>query len=492
MLLALVMAALASQPPQCRAQAGGGDEGKSLDERDRIIQKLFERVETLEEQVQKLERSGEAGKTSNRDRSVPRGREPLSAEEMGGVTARGEAPPPGTPGPEPSAAAPGSTPAAPAATGGSPAPAVKEGESASPAAEPAPPEEERQVVRVPLATVERGGNLLRPGNIQLESALSYSHTQNTRLIVTGFSVIPLIILGTLESEKLTRDAWTPNFSARYGLIKDLQVDAGVPLSWQTHSRVRLSNDQVRLVQEDSSEFGVGDVQFGGTYQVLYERGWLPDVSYSLHARVPTGRSQFDIFKTISRAGPFGSVEDFVSRLNSEGLPVGNGFWGFTHSVSMVKALDPAILFGTVSYTYNVGRRVSLVEIDQEHVEGGTLLSPRATTAKLGPGDTIAFSLGFALAMNNQFSVNFVFSDAVTFSSKRNGIKIPDSGLNQAVFGAGFSLALTRRVVVAFQGNVGLTPDAPDVSFSLSVPVKFDSIKDLFPWKLGSLKNLFPF
>jgi hypothetical protein len=44
--------------------------------------------------------------------------------------------------------------------------------------------------------------------------------------------------------------------------------------------------------------------------------------------------------------------------------------------------------------------------------------------------------------------------------------------------------------VDFRGNIGITPDAPDVSFSLSVPVGFDSIKDLLP--SINLKSLWPF
>ena len=104
-------------------------------------------------------------------------------------------------------------------------------EPAAPASQPSKPEpeEEREVTRVPLAGVERGGNLLKPDQFQIDTSVSYSHQTSTRLILTGFSVIPLIILGTLESETVTSDTLGTCFGLRYGIWKDLQGDVRLPL-----------------------------------------------------------------------------------------------------------------------------------------------------------------------------------------------------------------------------------------------------------------------
>ncbi len=35
------------------------------------------------------------------------------------------------------------------------------------------------------------------------------------------------------------------------------------------------------------------------------------------------------------------------------LPTGNGVWSITPGLSLVKTFDPAVLFGTLSYTHNL-------------------------------------------------------------------------------------------------------------------------------------------
>jgi hypothetical protein len=355
-------------------------------------------------------------------------------------------------------------------------------------------EDEREVPRVPLVGVERGGNLLRPGSFTLENSLGYSHNRSSRLILTGFSVIPLVILGTLESEKVTQDSFGHFLSLRAGLVKDLQFDFGVPTSYTTRSNVRLSNERVTLTSDGSSEFGIGDLVAGLTYQPIYERGWIPDVTTSLRVGIPTAKSQFDIFEDISKQGSFSSIEDFVSRLNREGTALGSGFWNLTGRVSMVKAFDPVILFGNVGYTYNFARDVTTIEINGEPVEGGIRLIPKAVKTNIQPGDSLQFGVGFALAMNNQLSVSFGFSERYVMQTKREGEKITDSELNVAQFSTGFNLALGRRTSVDFSWNIGLTPDAPSFTVGFTVPVYFDSWRDLVPGSLLSLSmpNLFSF
>lgn len=363
-----------------------------------------------------------------------------------------------------------------------PAPPVPEPAS-PPAPEPAPePEpEEREVTRVPLVSVERGGLLLGSGRLTIEPSITYAHETSTRLILTGFSVIPLIILGTLESERVDQDSLTAALNLRYGLLKDTQVSLNVPYSYQTQTRLRLSNERVSLVEEDTSQFGFGDVTFGISYQAVYERRWWPDVNLGLSVRAPTGRSQFDIFEDIVKRGEFSGVEDFVRRLNGEGLPTGSGFWGVTGSVSVVKALDPAVLFATLSYTYNFEETVTLIELIGLPSQGGVILNPRPVRVDLQPGPTVALSVGIALALSREVSFSLAFADAVTLPSKRDGQRISDSRLNVGSLTAGFTLALTRRISLDFSGTAGLTADAPDFGLRVGVPVLFDSIKDLIPF-----------
>jgi hypothetical protein len=152
---------------------------------------------------------------------------------------------------------------------------------------------------------------------------------------------------------------------------------------------------------------------------------------------------------------------------------------------MVKALDPAVLFGSIGYSHSFGRKVTLVEINQTEVPQGLVLDPRTVKTDLQPGDTISFGLGVALALNSQFSISFSFSDSITFRSEREGRKIDDSDQNSAQFTTGFTLALRRGFAVDFRGSIGLTPDAPSFVFTLGFPMTFQSVWDLIPFRQRS-------
>ena len=485
---------------------------RSLEVRDRVIEKLLERVEVLERQMEQFQREQGAASSSSSRSSVSR-RAPLSDGELEGITAAGKAMPamqsdlsrklPSILGEQQDslqmAAEPESRPAqqTPEQGSGSNSQAIQPsaqpsqqtqqpGDISGGQAGPGDDEGERETTRVPLAAVERGGNLLPPGKLQLETALSYAYNRTTRLIFTGFSVIPIVILGTLESEKVTQNTWGSTFSMRYGVMKDLMTSFSLPISWQLQNRVRVSNDSVSLVSDDTNQFGIGDMQFAITYQPIYESGWLPDTNLSLQLRAPTGRSQFDLAKDLAKKGPTFTIDDFIAQLNKQGLPTGSGFWGLTPSVSIVKGFDPGVLFASLGYTFNFSRDATLVQIGQNPVGGGAVqFVPEAFKANVGPGDSINVSLGMALSLNNQLSFNFGFLNSYTFLSKQNGIKVTDSNVNVSQFRAGFTVAVTRRLTVDVAGLIGLTPDAPNFALSVSLPLTFDSPKDLLPFRFGS-------
>lgn len=483
---------------------------EELERRDRIIKTLTARVKALEDKLVAFQRTGAgrqtravAGAATPVARSSRSSRIALSDVELDRIVA-GSLPRQFGSGGSSSVAVPRvagqaalradaiqlsqaanaaeGKPAAAAETPQTPA----EEAAAELAAEEGPAEEERNVLRVPLASVARGGNLLRPGQFQIEPSLSYSYSENTRLIMTGFSVVPLVILGTLESEKVKNNSLATSLGFRYGVIRDLQFDAQMPVIWNNQSRTRLNNDEVKLKQESETDYGWGDLNVGLTYQPIYESGWIPDVSVSARVRAPTGTSQFDLFEDIADSGRFGSIEEFVQALDNQGIATGFGFWGLTLGTSFVKSADPAVLFGSVGYTFNFGRDVTTVGITQDPRGDAVAIVPAAQNTYFDPGDSVQFNVGFALALNSQLSVNFGFSDRIVFESKQDGNKIEGSNLHIAQFNTGFTLALRPRLTLDISGGFGLTPDAPDFTLGMSMPMTFNSVQDLIPsaWRSG--------
>jgi hypothetical protein len=329
---------------------------------------------------------------------------------------------------------------------------------------------EREVTRIPLVGVELGGVLLQREQLVIEPTVGYSIATNTRLIVSGFSVLPLIVLGDLESEKVTTQTFIPSFGFRYGLARGWQLDFRLPYLLQSVTRLRVSTETAGQVEENSETFGVGDISFGLSYQFLYERGWYPDMVLRLGATAPTGRSQFDIFRNIAASGPLGSVGDFLSRLNDEGTALGTGRWFIDASISAVKAMDPAILFGTIGYSYAPPTTETLIRITANPVGDGISLIPEPVQAGLGPVNQISQSLGMAIALNNRVSMNFSFSNLVRFATKVDGQKIPDSNIHVTTLNLGFIMAMTPQTTTNITGSVGLTPDAPDFAVTLTFPM----------------------
>lgn len=500
-------------PSWARADALGRRLIQELERRDKIIKQLVARVKVLEEKIVGLQGraptvaaarkpvapvvapnrpSALVLSDSELDRIVA-GSLPRTFGTGGPAIARGvpaealiqvsQAAAPKAPA-KPAAPGAASTPdtaapdaAAPGATGATTAPAV---------ADASGEEEERNVLRVPLASVARGGNLLRPGQFQLEPSVNYTYSENTRLIMTGFSVVPLVILGTLESEKVKNNSVASALSFRYGVIRDLQLDASMPFIYSSRSRTRLANDEVRLTRDSESDYSVGDLSFGLTYQPIYESGWIPDVTFSARVRAPTGRSQFDIFHDIAGSGRFGNIEEFVQALDDEGIASGFGFWGLTLGASFVKSADPAVLFGSIGYTVNFRDDVTTVGITQDPRGDAVAIVPRVVRTSFDPGDSLQFSMGFALALNSQMSVNFGFSDRIVFESSIDGVNSGGSGAHAATFNTGFTLAVRPRLSIDVTGAFGLTPDASDFSLGLSMPMTFNSYKDLIPdsWRSG--------
>jgi hypothetical protein len=334
--------------------------------------------------------------------------------------------------------------------------------------------------------------LLARDQLILEPTISYTYTQSTSLIFTGFSVLPLIILGTLQAQKNTTNLVSPALQMRYGLYRGLQLDCRIPVVYVNVTTL-FANSSTSAGQTEVSQhdFQMGDITFGATYQFLYERGWLPDLMFRLGATAPTGQSQFDIFKKIASEGPLGSADAFQAKLNTSGVATGGGRWAINGTFNGVKALDPAILFGTVGFNYTPASTETLIQVNGSPSQGGILLNPTAVSVRLGAVSAGIASLGLAISLNNQLSVNFSFSDVFQKSTTANGTNIPNSQLNIGQFNFGMNLAVSPSVTLNFVGSIGITPDAPAMSFLFSVPNFYSNVaENTYNAFKRSVRNLF--
>jgi len=273
--------------------------------------------------------------------------------------------------------------------------------------------------------VEKGGMLLPKGKLQIEPSFDTAHFSSNKLVIQGFTILPILVIGEVNVEKAQRDIFIETLGFKYGLLHNLQFDVRVPYRSEFDRFTDVNN-----VETTKSAGGIGDPEFGLSRQIFYEKGLLPDTVLSLTAKPPVGLD------------PYGRE-----------IGLGTGHWAFRGSLIAAKASDPVVIFGNLSYTYNLAR----------DIEG---------FANVKPGDTVGYSLGTALALSYQTAINFQFEQSITQKMKQNGVLVNGSFLNAASLRYGFSWAPTEHNSVDFSVSMGLTADAPDYVIEVRFPFTF--------------------
>ena len=275
--------------------------------------------------------------------------------------------------------------------------------------------------------IERGGVLLKKGTWQIDPSLTYVHTSANKIAVEGYTVLPVLVIGEISTERVKRDILIQSITARYGVRNNLQLELTVPHRYQ-HERITVESPASETIRDLS---GLGDVSAGVFYQCAYEKGMIPDMVAGLSVKAPTGKE------------PYG-----------HDIGLGTGHWGLKSTLVAVKASDPAILFSNLGYTYNFQR---------SDIEGfGTIK----------PGNSVNYGVGVAFALNYQIALSFQLSQSITEKMRLNGNSVPSSYSNVAQLKYGLTWSLSKDLSCEFSASHGLTTDSPDLVLELSFPFKF--------------------
>jgi len=323
--------------------------------------------------------------------------------------------------------------------------------TAEPAKEQTEAEKDRERVERERAiqSVQQSGVLLPKGKFDVEPSFSYSHTSLNFINVSGFSILPVLVIGDIQSLRVERDVFQTGLAVRYGILPNLQADASIPWQYETDRYVTQSyQNKLQLSPKESSrrDQGIGDVQFGLSYQLLHEHGVVPDLILQSEARAPTGKSQFDVH-------------------SSSQLAQGSGVWGDRIGVTAIKTLDPVVLIFNTGYTYNFTRDFIVLQASS------SVTNPVSTIYQ--PGGSVDFTIAVAIAMNPSFAINLGVLERYTFSTQLEKIgTVQGSQLNAAQLRFGFAWAIDRNTVLNFTAAAGLTEDTPGLSITVSYPLKF--------------------
>ncbi len=266
----------------------------------------------------------------------------------------------------------------------------------------------------------RGQKLLfKKGELQTELDLAYTknNSRSTSCVKTTNDAVP----ACLSTEEDSRSVGATGI-ARYGLFGNVEFDLTLPYSY-------VEQDLLGSVHKERT--GLGDVGLGLRYAAWREDGTLPDIIFNMNGTAPTGDGSNNM--------------------------LGNGSWSIAPSVTMVKTLDPVVLFGNLGYATSIG------------VSGS---------------DQIPYSLGMGFSLNDRVSFSMSMAGAsgvsrpegtVFFSKDNKTVQRPISTSSQDINTMQFSTTIQMKKNLSVEPFVsfGLTKESPDFAVGVRLPYRLD-------------------
>jgi hypothetical protein len=309
-----------------------------------------------------------------------------------------------------------------------------------------PPEDEP----LEVSGVREAGGILTPqGRLVWEPSIQYEQSSSNRFFFSGVEIVDTVLVGDLEVSEADRDTLTQANSFRFGLTDRLELSARVPFVYRSDqiSTQTTSDAQAGVTSQELDAAALGDVEVSGRYQLNSgTQGW-PIFTTGLR------------FKTDTGVGPYELDRDDSG--NPEELSTGSGFYAVEPSLAVVYPTDPAVLYGNVSYLWNIAR-------DVDTTIGGSEIG------EVDPGDSVGIGFGMGFSVNEDLSFNLGYSHNFIFETTQeiDGVTVEGESFDVGALNFGVSLAVAQNYRVSAGVQVGVTEDAPDVVLSVRVPIGF--------------------
>ena len=301
--------------------------------------------------------------------------------------------------------------------------------------------------------------------LTIENSLSYSRYDRKQLTLNGFLALDAIFLGNIAIENVESDSLTYDLAARYGISPRLTLNVDVPyLGRKTvYQKGGAGGAATAIAEEQTTGAGIGDVSLSANYKLFAERGAVPDTVLTVGVTAPTGRAPYGIdWRVIER-----DDDQYIRFAVPTRQPTGNGVWQANVGASLVKTMDPAIVFANLGYIHSLERRFADIDTDPQTRNPG----------RVRLGDSYYFGAGVAFAFNERTSLSLSFSDRLSAKSALRNTNTPwtkviGSDANAATFNMGVTYALSPRATMVTLLGIGLTPDAPDYTITFKIPYMF--------------------
>ena len=280
---------------------------------------------------------------------------------------------------------------------------------------------------------ETSYSLQKKGTHSLNYSFDYSYTGDQRLdlAITDGSVRNLDVVPSATHN------FTNAFSYDYGLLDNLTVGARIPLVVKYDT------------QDELNIYDFGDISATARWQPF--------------AYVP-GKMSTTVFGTFTTKTGVSPYEIDID----EQLSTGSGYYSVAGGVSFSKVLDPVVVFGSTSATYNLPER------DLQQVRVARVLQ------ELEPGFGLSGSAGFAYSLSYDISLSISaqlsYSDQ-TILSFSDGTQAVAQDQMSGFLSMSLGTRVSDTTIVNTSLGIGLTEDAPDFSLGVSLPIRFSGLKE---------------
>lgn len=329
---------------------------------------------------------------------------------------------------EKAAKKPGSTP--PGAVTSQPA-TPKRGRSSQAAAAPARKPGPGQVVVDELTAeralerslVETGASLLKSGHAEISPGFTFLHND-----VTDATAIDVGDATYVADRETKQEIFDLGVSLRYGLPWDSQFELSIPYRYVSRDR---TTDVLGSIQasDEQSGHGIGDLRVGFAKTLSREGGGWPEI---------VGRITWDT----------GTGKD-----SDNGVGLGFGFDEVQGQLIGLFRQDPMVFVGMFGYEH---------ALEKDGVQ---------------PGDEFRLFLGTSVAISPETSISLGLDQIYRNPVEVGGTEIEGTDRLSSSLTLGTSTIVGPRTLLRFTAGIGLTDDAPDYSFGVSLPIRFKAGAD---------------
>ena len=319
--------------------------------------------------------------------------------------------------------------------------------------------EQTNLVLQTNSTISQAGGVLTPkGTLVVEPSLQYSYYNSNQVNVNGFTIVPGITFGNLNINKVDENLLTEQMTLRYGLTNRSDIYVQIPFDTGYSTTITspvLVGQNVGPIAVSAHAFNLGDIAFGGSYQLNNGSDSMPTFVANLNFKTTTGTSPFDV-PIFTSTSPEGIYLQGVDKK----LPTGTGFYQLQPSLTVLYPTSPVILFANAKYIYNFARTVSV-----QNVGGGA-----PTKQKLQPGNGIGLSFGMGFSLNDRTSFSIGYEEDQYFNEMQNGKDVKGTAYDAGAFDFGLGYQVTHNVNANVGVTVGVGPNSPAAEIVIRLPI----------------------